>query len=126
MLIVTSPADVDTGARPLYQDDPRAFVASRNLLAGDLVRAGQRDLATRIRSLARPQTSAWLVNQFYWHERAEYDALLAAGAAMRDAQQARLSGGRGAEFVRAMAERDAICRGSLARPNGLPPPAASR
>lgn len=104
MLIV----DVTGRVSRLYQDDPREFVVARNLLARDLVRAGQRDLAARIRTLARPQTSAWLVNQLYWHERAEYDALLAAGAAMRDAQQARLSGGRDAGFVRAMAERDAI------------------
>lgn len=104
MLIV----DVTGRVARLYQDDPRAFVVSRNLLARDLVRTGQRDLAARIRTLARPQTSAWLVNQLYWHERAEYDALLAAGSAMRDAQQVRLSGGRGADVLRSMAERDAI------------------
>lgn len=115
MLIV----DVTGRVARLYQDDPRAFVGSRNLLARDLVRAGQRDLAARIKTLARPQTSAWLVNQLYWHERAEYDALLAAGRAMREAQQARLSGGRGAEFVRAMAERDAIVAGLAAQAERL-------
>lgn len=100
--------DVTGRVARLYQDSPRAFVSSRNLLARDLVRAGHRDLAQRIRTLARPSASAWLVNQLYWHERSDYDALLAAGEAARDAQQARLRGDRGAELARALAERDAI------------------
>lgn len=99
--------DVTGRIARLFEDDPREFVARRNTLARDLARAGQKDLSTRIRSLTRPSTSAWLVNQLYWHERADYEALLAAGAAARDAQQARLSG-RGGDLVRALAERDAI------------------
>lgn len=99
--------DVTGRIARLFQDDPREFVVRRNTLARDLARAGQKELSTRIRSLTRPSTSAWLVNQLYWHERAEYDALLAAGAAARDAQQSRLSG-RGGDLVRALAERDAI------------------
>lgn len=99
--------DVTGRIARLFQDDPREFVAQRNTLARDLAKAGQRDLSTRIRSLTRPSTSAWLVNQLYWHERADYDALLAAGAAAREAQQSRLSG-RGGDLVRALAERDAI------------------
>lgn len=104
MLIV----DVTGRVARLYQEAATSFVVSRNLLARDLVRAGQRDLAARIKALPRPQSSAWLVNQLYWHERGDYEALLSAGRAMREAQQARLSGGRGAEFARIMAERDAI------------------
>lgn len=99
--------DVTGRIARLFQDDPREFVAQRNTLARDLAKAGQKDLSTRIRSLTRPSTSAWLVNQLYWHERADYDALLAAGAAAREAQQSRLSG-RGGDLVRALAERDAI------------------
>lgn len=100
--------DVTGRVARLYQGAPGEFVAARNVLARDLVRAGQRDLATRVRSLTRPPASAWLVNQLYWHDRGEYDALLAAGAAARNAQQARLHGGASAELVRALAERDAI------------------
>lgn len=99
--------DVTGRIARLFQDDPREFVAGRNTLARDLAKAGQKDLSTRIRSLTRPSTSAWIVNQLYWHERADYDALLAAGAAAREAQQSRLSG-RGGDLVRALAERDAI------------------
>lgn len=99
--------DVTGRIARLFQDDPREFVAHRNALARDLAKTGQKDLSARIRTLTRPSTSAWLVNQLYWHERAEYDALLAAGAAAREAQQSRLSG-RGGDLVRALAERDVI------------------
>src|SRR5690606_40452406 len=91
----------------LYQENPQTFVARRNELARDLARAGQRDLSARIRTLTRPPASAWVVNQLYWHERGEYEALLAAGSAAREAQQSRLSG-RGGDLARALAERDAI------------------
>ncbi len=99
--------DVTGRVARLFQQPPQEFVAHRNELARDLARAGQRELSTRIKGLARPPVSAWVVNQLYWHERAEYDALLAAGAAARDAQQSRLSG-RGGDLARALAERDAI------------------
>jgi hypothetical protein len=99
--------DVTGRITRLYQDDPREFVAHRNALARDLAKAGQKDLSARIKALARPSASAWVVNQLFWHVRGDYDALLAAGAAARDAQQARLSG-RGGDLVRALAERDAI------------------
>src|SRR5690606_25683881 len=99
--------DVTGRITRLYQDDPREFVAHRNELARDLAKAGQKDLSARIKALARPSASAWVVNQLFWHVRGDYDALLAAGAAARDAQQARLSG-RGGDLVRALAERDAI------------------
>lgn len=111
--------DVTGRVARLYQGDPREFVALRNALARDLVKAGQRDLAARMRSLSRPPTSAWLVNQIYWHERQEYDALLAAGAAAREAQQARLRGERGATLARALAERDAIVARLTARAERL-------
>ncbi len=99
--------DVTGRVARLYQEVPQSFVAHRNELARDLARAGQRELSARIKTLAKPPVSAWVVNQLYWHERAEYDALLAAGAAAREAQQSRLSG-RGGDLARALAERDAI------------------
>jgi hypothetical protein len=108
LVVANQMVDVTGRVARLYQGDPREFVALRNALARDLVKAGQRDLAERMRSLSRPSTPAWLVNQIYWHERQEYDALLAAGAAAREAQQARLQGVRGSALARALAERDAI------------------
>ncbi len=111
--------DVTGRIARLYQGPPGEFVAARNALARDLGKAGQRDLAERIRSLARPSTSAWLLNQVYWQERQEYDALLAAGAAARDTQQARLRGERGPQFARAMAERDEILARLVAHASGV-------
>lgn len=99
--------DITGRVARLYQEPLGSFVAQRNALARDLAGAGQRDLSTRIKALTRPSAAAWVVNQLYWHERREYDALLAAGAAARDAQQARLSG-RGGDLARAFAERDVI------------------
>lgn len=105
--------DVTGRLAHLYKQAPGAFVTNRNALARDLVQAGQRDLASRIKTLTRPSASAWLVNQLYWHERAEYDALLAAGVAAREAQQARLDGAGGGDLERALAERDAVVRRML-------------
>jgi hypothetical protein len=107
--------DVTGRIARLYQGPPGEFVAARNALARDLVKAGQRGLAERVRGLGRPSTSAWIVNQLYWQERQEFDALIAAGAAARDAQQARLRGERGPQFARVMAERDQILSRLMAR-----------
>ncbi|MGH8929487.1 MAG: hypothetical protein ACRDZO_02315, partial [Egibacteraceae bacterium] len=56
---------------------------------------GQRDLAVEVRKARRPTLAAWAVNQL---PAEGVRALLAAGAALRKAQQRALSGVRVAEL----------------------------
>ena len=76
----------------LFQLSPPDFVAARNALAAKLKKAGQDDLSSRIKSLAKPSISAWAVNQLYWKHRAAFEKLLATGERFRQAQTSRLSG----------------------------------
>lgn len=64
------------------------FVAARTALAKSVSGAD----AKRVRSLAKPTVVPWAVNQVYWHARLLYKALLAKGAALRQAQIAALEG----------------------------------
>ncbi len=85
-----------------------AFVPARNAMAQALRREGKVEQADRVKSLPRPSVSAWVVNHLYWHERALFDALLAAGDAFRRVQQAQL-GGNGGDILAALdAKRNAI------------------
>ena len=100
-------------AERLYALPLTAFIAARNELATSLRKAGKADEAERVRGLARPVVSAWIVNQLYWHERPLFDALLDAGDRFRTAQQTQLAGNK-ADLVAALAaRRDAV--GALAK-----------
>jgi hypothetical protein len=59
--------------------------------AAEARRAGDRELATAIKAMKRPATSAWLVNLLVRNESAQVEELLALGGAMREAQE-RLAG----------------------------------
>jgi hypothetical protein len=87
----------------LYRVPLGEFTAARNALAKSRGAAG-----AEIRTLEKPNTAAWAVNQLYWQERAKYDAVIAAGVAMREAHAEMISG-RGGEVPKAeAAHRDAI------------------
>jgi hypothetical protein len=66
------------------------FVAARNRLAAELGRGGDKDRAASVKALGKPSLSAWAANQLYWRERPLFDALAAAGAAVRRADGAQL------------------------------------
>jgi hypothetical protein len=76
----------------LFQLPLMEFTAARNALAARLKKAGQADEAERVKSLAKPSVSAWVVNQLYWRHRKAFDALLKTGEAFRSAQAAQLAG----------------------------------
>jgi len=82
-------ATLDSRIDDLYKLPPGAFVAARNALAKTL--AG--DEAARVKRLEKPTAVPWAVNQVYWHARAVFDRLRAAGAKLRQAQVATLGGG---------------------------------
>lgn len=71
----------------LYQAAPGEFTAARNTLAKARGAAGG-----DIKALEKPTLPAWAVNQVYWRDRATFDALLNASAAMRQAHVQVISG----------------------------------
>jgi DNA repair exonuclease SbcCD ATPase subunit len=68
------------------------FTTARNALAAKLKKDGDSIESDRIKALAKPPVSAWVVNQLYWSHRAAFDRLLTAGEHFRNAQAAQLSG----------------------------------
>lgn len=81
-------ADIDT----LFQLPLGEFTAARNALAASLKKAGRREEAERVKSLAKPSVPAWAVNQLYWRHRKTFDRLMASGADLRRAQASQLAG----------------------------------
>lgn len=74
----------------LYALPLTAFTAVRN----ELARAHGGATGAAIRRLAKPTTTAWAVNQLYWHDRRLWQRLMQAGRALRAAQIAALEGRR--------------------------------
>jgi len=79
----------------LFQLSLDEFTAARNALAARLKKAGRADEAERVKTLAKPQISAWAVNQLFWKHRKAFDRLIAAGERFRRAQAAQLAGKTG-------------------------------
>jgi hypothetical protein len=77
-------ADLDRLFRAPLAD----FVAKRNALAARARKEGAREAADRVKELAKPSVSAWVVNQLWWKAKKPFERLLDAGAALRDAQRA--------------------------------------
>ncbi|MCQ1953978.1 hypothetical protein [Arthrobacter sp. zg-Y238] len=71
----------------LYALLPSEFTAARNAAAADAGRAGDKDLAKRIKALPKPSTAAWLVNLLAHRRREDLDQVLELGAALREAQE---------------------------------------
>jgi hypothetical protein len=85
------------------------FTRERNELAKRLRKDGRRAEATRVGELTKPSVPAWVVNQLTRREPRGVTRLLAAGDAVRDAQQAAIGGGAPEELRAATdAQRDAV------------------
>ncbi len=78
-------ADLDAGIDALYQGPLDAFTDARNALAKSAKRAD-------VKALQKPSLPAWAVNQLFWHRRADFDRLIAAATAVRDAHGRTLAG----------------------------------
>lgn len=85
---MTTASDIDR----LFQIPLDQFTAARNALSARLKKAGRADEADQVRTLAKPQISAWAVNQLFWKHRRAFDKLIAAGERFRRAQAAQLAG----------------------------------
>jgi hypothetical protein len=96
--------DFDSVSRELYGLLPEEFAAARKAKASEAQAEGNRDLATAIRQLRRPTTSAWLANLLVRERPAEIATLLELGTAMLKAQ----SDLAGAEMRRLSQQRQQV------------------
>jgi hypothetical protein len=74
-------------ADELYALTPAEFTAARDERARQARQAGQRDDAAAIKKLARPTTSAWLVNQLSREAPDQLRRLVEVGEALEEAQR---------------------------------------
>ncbi|HEY7282580.1 MAG TPA: hypothetical protein VID47_13410 [Actinomycetota bacterium] len=86
------PDSVDDLADRLYSLDPEEFTSERNAAARQLRADGDSEGSDRVKALKRPTAVAWAVNQLSRRSPKLVDELLDAGASLRSAQRAALSG----------------------------------
>ncbi len=100
----------------LFQAPFAEFVGTRNGLAARLKKEGRDAEAARIRGLAKPTYTAWLVNQLYWSARVEFDVFLKAADRVRAGEKSMLEGRRpGAAHASAAQDRKAALDALVAR-----------
>lgn len=87
----------------LYRATPETFTTARDALAKHLREAGRPDEAKTVKGLRKPTVVAWALNQVADRDPTGVDALLGAGAELRAAQMAAMSG-RGADRLRSATE----------------------
>src|SRR3954471_17946996 len=115
----------------LYRAPLGEFIDARNALATRLRQAGDAEGSARVKALPKPTAPAWALNQVYWHARADYDRMIAAGDRLRTLQQHMLAG-RSTDPREAMQERQAAVRQVVERAArflgdaGQPPTEATR
>src|SRR4051794_35873855 len=93
----------------LYGLPLEEFTPARDAAARALRKAGEREAAAQVAKLPKPSPAAWAANQVAREQPDLVSALLDAGAALRAAQDAAMSGGGAAALREAtLAERRAI------------------
>ena len=107
-------ATADAEAERLYGLEPEEFVAARDAAARALRGEGRRDEAAAVGKLRKPSVAAWVVNRLARDEADLIEALLAAGAKLRDVQLA----GAAASELRTAIEAEARALDALMRPAG--------
>jgi hypothetical protein len=100
---------IDWAADELYALAPADFTNARDELARKLRDDGEREAAKEVKSLRKPTLAAWALNQLKRRRKKEVDQLLAAGRALRKAQEKLVSKGDRGGFQRAAAkERELV------------------
>jgi len=93
----------------LYALPLEEFIAARGAAAKEIRKAGDRETAAIVAKLPKPTPAAWTANQVAREQPELVEAMLEAGAAMREAQEAAISGGGGQGLREAtLAERAAV------------------
>jgi len=97
--------DLERELDTLFQAPFAEFVGARNGLAARLKKEGRDEESARVRGLAKPSFTAWLVNQLYWTARRELDSFLKAADRVRTGEKAMLEGRKTAGHGDAVTER---------------------
>jgi len=95
-------------AAGLYRLPLDQFTTARNELAVRLRKAGQREDAEAVKRLPKPSLTAWALDQVASREPKGIARLLAAGEALRAAQQGLLAGRDPAAFREAVKEQQVV------------------
>ena len=100
---------VEQAADELYALPPGEFTRARDERAKALRKDGRRDEADAVKALRKPTLAAWALNQLARQRPKEVERLLAAGEALRAAQEELLAGGDRRAFQGAATkERDLV------------------
>ena len=84
--------DLDHDVDALFKLPLAEFTVARNALAARLKKSGRGDEAVRVKALAKPPISAWVVNQLYWNHREAFERLIVSGERFHKAQTSRGAG----------------------------------
>jgi hypothetical protein len=101
----SSVTDLERELDTLFQAPFAEFVGTRNGLAARLKKEGRDDESARVRGLAKPSFTSWLVNQLYWAARRDFDAFLKAADRVRMGEKAVLEGRKASGQADAVADR---------------------
>lgn len=94
----------------LYVGELEQFVSARTALVKRLRSEGRRDDAAAVGKLRKPTLAAWALDVVCVEDPGTLDALVAAGAGLRDAQEAALRGGAPADLRDAFDARRGVIR----------------
>jgi len=83
-------SDIDAEIDALFQLSLGEFTGARNALAKQLKNEGRMLDAERVKTLAKPPSPAWAVNQLYWRDPKAIQRLLTLGERARKAQTGQL------------------------------------
>jgi hypothetical protein len=97
--------DLERELDTLFQAPFAEFVGTRNGLAARLKKEGRDEESARVRGLAKPSFTAWLVNQLYWSARRDLDGFLKAADRVRSGEKALLEGRKSAGQADAAEDR---------------------
>jgi hypothetical protein len=101
----SSVTDLERELDTLFQAPFAEFVGTRNGLAARLKKEGRDGESARVRGLAKPSFTAWLVNQLYWTARRDLDAFLKAADRVRVGEKAILEGRKASGQADAVSDR---------------------
>jgi hypothetical protein len=100
----------DDPVAQLYGVPLNDFVSSRDALARELRREGEKERAAEVAKLKRPSVAAWAINQLARRNRKELDLLLDAGYRLRAGQLEALESGDRTKFEAARHDQEQAVR----------------